>query len=244
MQNHPVVDVIIPVYNGARYIEEAIQSVLSQSYRPVQLIVVDDGSQDDSADIAERIADVQVIRCAHVGISSVLNQGIQHGRGDLIAFLDADDRWRRDKLARQVQYLQTHPDVDMVFGHVQQFYEPDGIAGEIETLMPPQPGISRCAMLVWRTLFEKIGGFTEGGQFHDFGDWYARAQESGVQSHLLPDVVFERRIHEDNYGRRVPQIQRQSYLHTLRAALARRRGSAASAYDTTSEQETGRQDRS
>lgn len=244
MQTHPVVDVIIPVYNGARYIEEAIQSVLSQSYHPVRLIVVDDGSQDDSADLAERMVDVHVIRCAHVGISAALNQGIQHGSGDLIAFLDADDRWRRDKLALQVDYLQTHPDVGMVFGHVQQFHEPDRKAGEIETLMPPQPGISRCAMLIWRTVFETVGGFTEDGQAHDFGDWYARAQEGGVQSHLLPDVVFERRIHEDNYGRRVPQIQRQSYMHTLRAALARRRGSTASSYDTASDQETGQQDRS
>lgn len=244
MQTHPGVDVIIPVYNGARYIKEAIQSVLSQSYHPVHLIVVDDGSQDDSADLAGRMADVHVIRCAHVGISAVLNQGIQHGSGDLIAFLDADDRWRRDKLALQVDYLQTHPDVGMVFGHAQQFHEPDSKAGAIETLMPPQPGISRCAMLIWRTVFEKVGGFTEDGQAHDFGDWYARAQEVGVQSHLLPDVVFERRIHEDNYGRRVPQIQRQSYMHTLRAALARRRSSATSSYDTASDQESGWQDRS
>ena len=62
MQTHPVVDVIIPVYNGARYIEEAIQSVLSQSYHPVRLIVVDDGSQDDSADLAERMVRLDLER--------------------------------------------------------------------------------------------------------------------------------------------------------------------------------------
>ncbi|MEZ4836451.1 MAG: glycosyltransferase family A protein [Caldilineaceae bacterium] len=117
MTNTPLVDVIIPVYNGERYLHEAIESVLKQRYHPLQLIVVDDGSEDESAALAARFEGVHVLHGPHAGIGAALNRGIRHGKGDLIAFLDADDRWLPEKLARQVKCLQAHPGVDMVFGY-------------------------------------------------------------------------------------------------------------------------------
>jgi hypothetical protein len=77
-------------------------------------------------------------------------------------------------------------------------------------------------MLIWRASFARVGEFAENPDTHPFVDWYARACEAGLQRQVIPDVVFERRIHDDNMGRRQPIAQRQSYLKALRLSVARR----------------------
>ena len=211
------ISVIIPVYNGARFLAEAIQSVLDQTLPPDEIIVVDDGSTDGSAAIAAQNEGVFVLRQPHYGVGAALNLALNHASGDLLAFLDADDRWLPDKLEKQVAVLMADPPLDMVFGHVRQFHGTGGHAGET------QVGIHRGAMLVRRVTFDRVGTFVENPDIHGFVDWFARAQESGLHSVVLSDVVFERRIHDDNLGRRTQKAQSESYLRTLRLAVTRRR---------------------
>ena len=105
------VSVVIPAYNAARFVRQAIDSVLHQTHAPLEVLVVDDGSQDDTPEIVESYADgaVRLIRQPNQGPSAARNTGIAAARGTLIAFLDADDSWLPDKLARQVALLAAHP---------------------------------------------------------------------------------------------------------------------------------------
>ncbi len=216
-----VVDVIIPVYNGAVFLGEAIQSVADQSYTSTEIFVVDDDSTDDSAAVAAAFPAVHLLQQPHRGIGAALNLGLGQGAGEFVAFLDADDRWLPAKLEKQVAVLRADPTLDMAFGHVRQFIH--GAATE-EPTENIQPGLSRCSLLTRRSSLDRVGLFTEDPGLHVFVDWYTRAQEAGMRAVMLPDLLFERRIHATNLGRRTPDAQRQSYLRALRLSIARRAG--------------------
>lgn len=111
----PLVSVVVPNYNCGRFLRDAIDSVLQQSYAAREIIVVDDGSTDDSLAVLEPYGDrIRVVSQRNQGVSVARNTGIQHSRGELIAFLDADDMWRPEKLTKQVSLFQ-NPDVGLVY---------------------------------------------------------------------------------------------------------------------------------
>src|SRR3989442_14959767 len=112
----PSVSVVIPVYNGERYLVDAIQSVLDQTYQNFEVIVVDDGSTDGSAAVAKRFGEaIRFVHQANGGVCKARNTGIAAARGGYLAFLDQDDLWLPDKLAVQVAYLDSHPEVGAVY---------------------------------------------------------------------------------------------------------------------------------
>ncbi|MBP1464212.1 glycosyltransferase family 2 protein [Candidatus Chloroploca sp. M-50] len=215
---HERLSVIIPVYNGERFLAEAIQSVLDQTLPPDEIIVVDDGSTDGSAAlVAARFAEVRLLRQTNRGVGAALNLGLSHAHGDLFAFLDADDRWLPDKLERQVAALSADPALDMVFGHVRQFQDNQNCTEA------PRPAIHRGALLIRRHACERVGTFTEDPGVNEIVAWYAKSQTVGLRSFILPHVVFERRIHAHNSGGgRSPEALRQSYLRALRQVVRQR----------------------
>lgn len=114
----PLVSVVIPVFNGASFVAKAVQSVRNQTVQDVEIIVVDDGSTDGTQEILmklERGAGIHMVSQEHQGSSVARNTGIQHARGAFIAFLDCDDVWLPEKLARQLDYFQKHPEVGLVY---------------------------------------------------------------------------------------------------------------------------------
>jgi glycosyltransferase involved in cell wall biosynthesis len=117
------VTVVIPTYNFGRFIEEAVASVLSQDVRDLEVIVIDDGSTDDTGDRLARIADPRVrrVQLDHVGVGAARNYGLSVARGRHVAFLDADDRWRPGKLRRQLDLLESEPQVGFVFTNFVRF---------------------------------------------------------------------------------------------------------------------------
>ena len=115
--DRPLVSVVMPAYNAAGYIREAIDSVLSQDYPNLELIVVDDGSTDSTEGIVREYgARVICVAQANAGPAQARNTAMAMAKGELIAFLDADDIWMPGKVKAQVDYLHKHPDVDAVFG--------------------------------------------------------------------------------------------------------------------------------
>ena len=118
----PIVSVIIPAYNAERFIPQAIQSVLEQTYQSYEIIVVDDGSTDKTKDILKEFEDkVCCIYQENQGPSAARNAGIKISQGRYICFLDADDIWTPDKLEVQVEFLECHPDISLVFSDHQDF---------------------------------------------------------------------------------------------------------------------------
>src|SRR5262245_47378222 len=219
------ISVIIPVYNHAAYLPEALESVFRQTYPASEIIVVDDGSEDGSAEAAERFSGVRVFRQPHSGIAVARNAGVRHTQGDLISFLDADDRWTSYKLRAQIEAFDREPGLDMVFGLVRQFLSPD--LSEVERgrrkieqeIMPGRiPG----TLLIRRASLDRVGTFNEGLRSAEFLDWYGRAQVLGLQEKMLEDVFCERRIHAANHGVRARET-RLDYFKALKASVDRRK---------------------
>jgi glycosyltransferase involved in cell wall biosynthesis len=221
---------MINVYNGARYLHEAIESVLAQTYDPVELVVVDDGSEDESAAVARSYGSrLRLHSQDRGGIGSSRNTAIELASGSFFAFLDADDRFMPDKLARQMELFDADPELDIVFGHMSEFVSPD-LDGASEALLraPVTHVVWRTTnlMLVKRESFQRVGGFSTTLKVGIGVDWIARAMEAGLKTAVPPVVVLERRLHGDNNGIR-ERDARPQYLHVLKASIDRRRALAA-----------------
>ena len=225
----PLVSVMIGAYNAAPYLGEAIESVFAQDYEPIELVVVDDGSTDGTADVARSFAGVKVISQENGGNGAARNTAVEAASGALFAFLDADDRFTPGKLSLQKSALDADPDLDMVFGHVREFLSPE-LEEEVRArLRPPapepMPWTAPNLMLVRRESFERVGPFSTSVRVGVTVDWFARAQEAGLRYTILPEVVLERRLHTQNNGLR-ESASRSQYLEVIRQAMERRRAAA------------------
>jgi glycosyltransferase involved in cell wall biosynthesis len=225
MKENATISVIIPVYNGERYIAEAIESVLAQECPQIEIIAVDDGSTDRTAELLRSYANVRYLYQPREGVSAARNSGIKCSTGELFAFLDADDIWTKDKLKIQTSLLRANPGLDMVFGQVEQFYSPEleeSLKGRINLIADKMPGYLPGAMLIKRNSFLRVGLFNDGFRIGEFIDWYLRAVDYGLKSSLVPEVVLKRRIHDANTGIK-ERDSRKDYLRVLKASLDRRR---------------------
>jgi len=214
----------MPVYDRESYLAEAIESLLAQSYRPLEIVVVDDGSTDASAAIAQRYAEVRYAYQPHGGIAVARNHCLELARGAYLAFLDSDDLWEPGALTRQMEVLIATPDLDMLFGHVVEFLSPELDPQMAAQLRPhPEPMPSRGPGAIIRAeLFQRVGPFRTEWRLGEFIDWHARATELGATSRVLPDVVARRRVHHANQSVAQPD-SRADYLRILKASLDRRR---------------------
>ena len=222
-----LVSVVIPVYNCEQFLPQAIQSILNQTYRSIEIIVVDDGSTDGSRAVAKRFDDscVKYFYQPNSGIAAARNMGIKISKGKFLAFLDADDLWLPVKLSIQLVPFLRNDSLDMVFGHVLQFFDPGN--NEVSQVFGQQeqqkhPGVITGTMLIKRRSFLKIGMFDAGYRVGEFIDWYSKALEIGLKEMILPDVVLRRRIHTANIGIREREAQ-TDYLRILKAKLERSR---------------------
>jgi glycosyltransferase involved in cell wall biosynthesis len=226
----PLVSVMIGVYNGAAYLGEAIDSVLAQSHEPIQLIVVDDGSTDGSGKIAKAYGPrLRCIRQERGGMAAARNRAVEAATGEFFAFLDADDRFPADKIARQLATFEKDPGLDVVYGHVTEFLSPDLDEEARALLRAPNhnvPWPTPNLMLVRRDAFFRVGLFSTGLRVGIGVDWHARSNELGLRSALPPILALERRLHAQNNGIRERQFKPQ-YLHVLKASLDRRRAGAS-----------------
>jgi glycosyltransferase involved in cell wall biosynthesis len=219
MESHPLVSVIIPVFNGMQYLGEAVESVLAQTYRPLDIIVIDDGSTDGSAGIAKIFNEVRCVSQPHAGLGAALNRGLGMARGEFFSFLDADDLWVAHKLAAQMEWFRRDADLDVVFGNIRPFRGRDALHGYRE--FAAADGYAKGTMLINRAAFFRVGLFDPKWTIGDFVDWYVRANEVGLKSMMLPEVLLKRRLHSNNMGVR-EKAQRKDYVHILKRALDRR----------------------
>lgn len=226
-EKEPLVSAIIAVYNGEGYLADAIKSIMNQTYRNIEIIVIDDGSTDNSKDVALRFAPpVRYHYQLNSGIAAAWNQGIKIAKGNFLAFLDADDLWTDDKIRQQMDIIGENAEIDIVFGYVKQFYSAELTEEERRKIRCPHdtmPGVSAITMLIKRESFFKVGWFDAQWRKGIFSDWYLRAGECGLVSRMLPQLVARRRLHQTNHGI-VNRDKSIDYVRMLRASLSRRRG--------------------
>jgi glycosyltransferase involved in cell wall biosynthesis len=226
--NPKLVSVIIPVYNGATYLAEALDSVFAQDYRPIEVIVVDDGSTDDTAVIARSYSQVRYLHEVNQGPAVARNTGLIHCTGDLIGFLDADDRWVLGKLSLQAKYLEAHPEVDCVIGRMKNFVQ-ESIPRPswVEDFMLSDDWVAyhQGALLARRGVFEEVGLFSASFASAEDYDWLIRFRESNISMAKMPEVFLLRRIHLNNRcndaEKRTIKIQHRFKL--LKEEIARKR---------------------
>jgi len=224
----PLVSCIVPVYNGEEYLAETLESILGQTHRPLEVIVVDDGSTDGSADIVRGYGDpIRYVFKENGGPASAYNTALGLASGEFLSFLGADDLWHPEKTTLQLGRFAARAELDYCVAHLQNFWIPD-LKKEAEEfrdhrLARPMPGYTSATLLARRALFDRVGAFDASLQHgHDF-DWFLRAAEAGATLEVLPDVLLFRRIHHSNRSRRLADNSRKTFLKILKASLDRRR---------------------
>jgi glycosyltransferase involved in cell wall biosynthesis len=225
-----LVSVIIPVYNGDRYLTEAIQSVMAQTYPNLEIIVIDDGSCDRTPQIVAEITGTSPLPIryayqANQGTSIARNHGVKVAQGEFLAFLDADDLWMPEKTKQQIELLDASPHLEAVFGQVKQFHSPE-LPENIKAKIHCPPGlilgIIPSNFLVRKASFDRVGEFNPDYRLGEFLDWYIRAMELQVEIGNVSELVTLRRLHNFNKGL-VLKSEMKNYTTLLKAALDRRR---------------------
>jgi glycosyltransferase involved in cell wall biosynthesis len=197
----PLVSVVVAAYDCERYIAATLESALAQDHEPMEVIVVDDGSTDSTAEIVQRY-DVRLIRRANGGQGAAKNTGVASAGGPLIAFLDHDDLWAPRKIARQVAALAAAPDAAGALSRLEVLLEPGVPHPEWLPRSREYPWFPPSSWLVRRSTFDAIGLFDEASNVPDF-DWMLRARDLGLTFAIVPEVLGAYRIHGRNasYGR-------------------------------------------
>jgi glycosyltransferase involved in cell wall biosynthesis len=212
------VSVIVPAFDAGAFLTEALESVFRNACLPLEVIVVDDGSSDDTAAIARQFP-VILLERPHQGVAAARNAGWRRSSGRLIAWLDADDRWPDGRLAKQAALLEANAAIDVVYGRVREFADDEQVARRVRPVAPARlPG----SMLIRREAFARVGAFDEQLAVGEFMDWLVRARDCRLREAMLEDVCLDRRLHGRNLGI-VAREPRGDYLRVARRALAGKR---------------------
>lgn len=217
-EGRPTVSVVLPVYNGERFLREAIESVLPQLSAQDELIAIDDGSTDGSGEICRATPLLRYIRQENAGPAAARNAGIRAARGEIVAFIDADDVWPRGKLVEQAGVLAADPGVYIVIGRTE--YRALGEAGERSlgavTFFHLGSAIFR------RSVFDRIGLLDESRRSCEDVELFLRARESGLSIVSLESIGLIYRKHPGgmSFGK---GIHESNFLVEIKKSLDRRR---------------------
>ncbi len=221
----PLVSVILPVYNGERYLRYALQSVFEQDYRPVDVIVVDDGSTDESAKIAQSQKEIRYIYQSNQGPAAARNTGIDVVQGEYLAFIDADDMWAPNKLNVQIDYLLQHPEIYFTVGRVKNFIEP-GIKKQHlinKQVLLQRDFIGLITIVARKEAFAKVGKFNPEYKVASDFEWFTRAKDAEVPMKILPDNLLLRRIHDSNLCIYDTQTVRKNLVRMFKNSIDQRK---------------------
>jgi glycosyltransferase involved in cell wall biosynthesis len=220
------VSVVVPVFNGARFLADALASVAAQTYRPLEVLVIDDGSSDGSAGVAAQWADVTVITLEHGGVAAARNAGLARATGAFSAFLDADDLWHPGKISSQLAALEAKPRAQGVLCWFRNFLDPTAppptwVTGGafLDERVGRMPSL--CTLLARSGTFREIGPFRADLETGEDLDWFLRASDAGVELATLSEVLVDRRLHDANLSYRANRPA-SALPRILRDSIARR----------------------
>lgn len=215
------VSVIIPVYNGERYFARTIESVLAQTHPATEIVVVDDGSRDASQTVIAdylRHANVRLVTQQNAGVAAARNTGIRDAAGEYIALVDQDDLWLPDKLARQVEYLDAHPEIALVHSNIyfideagERIPNPEWAwvapsSGRVLPQLVQQNSICTCTVLMRKSALEQAGLFRqELAPADDWDLWLRIAARHPIG--FVDAVTACYRVHPENESRNLLKMQ-------------------------------------
>ena len=217
-----LVSVVVASYNGERFLAETLESVFAQDYDPFEVVFVDDGSSDGTAEIA-RSFPLRYVYQENRGLPAARNAGVALATGELVAFVDDDDLWPRTKLSVQANYLANHEDVGCVLGRNEWIVE-DGVEPprlERDPIFHELGGIQLVTMMIRRRTFDEIGGFDASYRYAEDRDLFVRLREHGIEIAVLPDLVLYKRLHGSNMTMNRPESH--PLLRSLKEKLDRGR---------------------
>lgn len=197
----PLISVIVVTYNRANYIKEALDSIKRQTCKDYEIIVVDDGSTDNTKEIVEQYEGIRYIYQEHGGISKARNTAVKAARGKWIATLDSDDLWKEEKLQKQVEYVRANPNCRIVYTAFSNFTDIPEIELSERQKVLLQTIINWClpSALIDARLFDEIGLFDEKMICGEDTDWNLRLKFYNVdRSHCIEEVLYLRRVHNTN----------------------------------------------
>jgi glycosyltransferase involved in cell wall biosynthesis len=219
----PLVSAVIPAFNAERFIATALDAVLAQTYKELEVIVVDDGSTDETAAIAGRYP-VRLLRGENQGAAAALNRGIDAAGAELIAFCDADDIWMPDRISAQVDYLLAHPEAGVVTCDMEVFLEPRTVLPQWmdEADFATRRAMIPSALLVRQEVFDRLGGFDPSFTIGFDTDWMVRAVDAGIEIGSVDRTLIRYRVHDANNTRDI-RTARDDVFRALRASIDRKR---------------------
>lgn len=223
--NEATVSVIIPAHNGSRFLHAAISSVLSQTYHPLDIWVVDNASIDGTQGVVAQFPQVNYLRTEAANVGAARKLGVERSIGKYIAFLDQDDIWVSNKTVQQVAYLDNNPQAGAVIGLQRMFLDSGAVKPhwlKESFLDTPLPGYLPSALMVRREAFERSGGFNTHYLMNSDVDWFFKAQRTGLNIGMVDCVVVEKRIHADNDSNNIAKSQGE-LLRVIKQSLILRR---------------------
>ncbi|SRR5579875_2527316 len=223
-----LISCIVPVFNGERYIGEAIESIIAQTYRPLQIIVADDGSRDGTRAVVRGYGEqVTYLWQPNGGPPAARNLGLSAASGEYIAFLDADDLWHPEKLARQMARFQSRPELELCLTQVKNFWVLELIGEERRVLDQGLAVVITACMLssalARRSLFQAIGQFNPQLFLGDDTDWFRRVSGHGAKFEILQDFLVYRRLHPNSITHGTNIFSRDALLQRVKALIDKRR---------------------
>ena len=227
MNASPTVGVVVAARNNVDHLRAALDSVRAQDPAPADIVVLDGGSTDGSAELAASVDGVRVVAQVGLGLGAARNQALRAVRGELVAFCDGDDRWTADSLAVRVEHLVAHVGCDAVIGRVVTA-SLDGEAvpdAQLDRLGVVLPGYTPGALLVRRRVLDAVGSFDETMRIGTDSDWFVRLVSAGRRLDLLDQVVLIKGVRTTSLSTDV-ETYRRELLSVARAYIAGRRKGA------------------
>ena len=222
----PLVSVVVASYNGERFLAETLDSVFAQEYDPYEVVFVDDGSTDGTAEVAQRYPLRYLLR-ENGGLAAARNTGIAECLGEYVTFVDDDDMMPRDRLALQARRLAEQPELGCVLGRQEWLNAPDWLARD--PVFGDPAGIPLAAAMVRRDVLDLVGGFDESFRYAEDRDLLVRLREHEVGIDVLSQVVLLRRYHGENMTAPENRPDVHPLTRSLKAKLDRQRNQKGTA---------------
>ena len=231
----PGISVLIPAYQAGAYVAEALESVFAQTVPAAEIIVVDDGNEDDTAEHAWRALEAHadapcraaLVLRPHLGQAASRNAALACASCEWVFYLDADDVLEPDALEQLLTAAEAHPEAGMVCALARDFVSPELTAQEAAALRTnPEPYrrmLAGCTM-ARREVYERVGYYDETLPSSETAQWMLRMRDAGVAVHDIDVVTLNRRYHRNNFGRRSRRTQLESYMAIIKQRRAQQHG--------------------